>query len=144
MYKAFTYFLFLILPAILLSCAEKEQEPQARPNILFIMSDDHAYQAISAYSDRLIRTPNIDRLAGEGLRFTQHYSGSTVCAPSRCVLMTGLHTGHAWIRANGGSTGTYLRSISGRGTTRLRLDLQPLAMSVFPGTISLIWPTASI
>ncbi|MEX0685119.1 MAG: arylsulfatase [Balneolales bacterium] len=71
-----------------------------RPNIVYIMADDLGYGDLSSYNDTPIHTPNLDRLADEGMRFTQHYSGSTVCAPSRSVLMTGLHTGHTPIRGN--------------------------------------------
>ncbi len=70
------------------------------PNIIFILADDLGYGDLGCYGQQKIRTPNIDRLAAEGMRFTQHYSGSPVCAPSRCALMTGLHTGHAYIRGN--------------------------------------------
>lgn len=72
-----------------------------RPNIIFILADDLGYGDLGCYGQKTIRTPNIDKLAEEGMRFTDHYAGSTVCAPSRCCLMTGLHTGHALIRANG-------------------------------------------
>jgi arylsulfatase len=72
----------------------------ARPNIVFILADDLGYGDLGCYGQKKIRTPNIDRLAAAGMRFTQHYSGSPVCAPSRCVLMTGMHTGHAYIRDN--------------------------------------------
>lgn len=71
-----------------------------RPNIVFILADDLGYGELGCYGQTKIRTPNVDRLAGEGLRFTRHYSGSPVCAPSRCVLMTGRHPGHAFIRDN--------------------------------------------
>ncbi|MCJ7682625.1 MAG: sulfatase-like hydrolase/transferase, partial [Candidatus Aminicenantes bacterium] len=71
-----------------------------RPNIIYIMADDLGYGELGCYGQTKIRTPHIDRLAAEGKRFTQHYSGSPVCAPSRCVLLTGKHTGHAYIRAN--------------------------------------------
>lgn len=70
------------------------------PNIIFILADDLGYGDPGCYGQTKIRTPNIDRLAAEGVRLTQHYSGNAVCAPSRCVLMTGLHPGHAWIRNN--------------------------------------------
>ncbi|MHC5109419.1 MAG: arylsulfatase [Planctomycetota bacterium] len=70
------------------------------PNIIIILSDDLGYGELGCYGQQYIKTPNIDRLAAEGIRFTQHYSGSTVCAPSRCALLTGLHTGHAAIRDN--------------------------------------------
>ena len=71
-----------------------------RPNILFILADDLGYGDLGCYGQRDIQTPNLDRLAAAGTRFTQAYAGSTVCAPSRGSLMTGLHTGHAFIRGN--------------------------------------------
>lgn len=70
------------------------------PNVVFIMADDLGYGEVGSFGQEKIRTPSIDRIAAEGVRFTQHYSGSPVCAPSRCVLLTGLHTGHAYIRDN--------------------------------------------
>ncbi|MBI2431920.1 MAG: arylsulfatase, partial [Candidatus Hydrogenedentes bacterium] len=70
------------------------------PNIIFILADDLGYGDLGCYGQKVIETPRIDRMAAEGLRFTQCYAGSTVCAPSRCCLMTGLHSGHAWIRGN--------------------------------------------
>ena len=72
----------------------------SQPNIIFILADDLGYGDLGCYGQKKIRTPNIDRLAAEGMRFTQCYAGSTVCAPSRSVLMTGLHTGHTRIRGN--------------------------------------------
>ncbi|MGC1276267.1 MAG: arylsulfatase [Planctomycetaceae bacterium] len=75
------------------------QERQ-KPNIVFILADDLGYGDLSCYGQTCFRTPNIDRLAVEGMKFNQFYAGSTVCAPSRCVLMTGLHTGHCYIRGN--------------------------------------------
>src|SRR5262245_37003946 len=78
------------------------QQPQPpRPNILLIQADDLGYGDLGAYGQARFQTPQLDRLAREGTRFTQYYAGSTVCAPSRTALMTGLHTGHAWIRGNG-------------------------------------------
>ncbi len=70
------------------------------PNILFILADDLGYGELGCYGQRKIRTPRIDQLASEGLRFTRAYSGNAVCAPSRCVLMTGRHPGHARVRDN--------------------------------------------
>ncbi len=72
----------------------------AKPNVIFILADDLGYGELGCFGQEKIRTPNIDRIAAEGMKFTQHYSGSPVCAPSRCVLLTGKHTGHAYIRDN--------------------------------------------
>lgn len=71
-----------------------------KPNIIFILADDLGYGDLGCYGQKKIQTPNIDRLAAEGMRFTQFYSGASVCAPSRCVLMTGRHTGHCRVRGN--------------------------------------------
>jgi arylsulfatase A len=79
----------------------QSQTPSTRPNILLIQADDLGYGDLSAYGQAQFTTPNLDRLAREGIRFTSYYSGSTVCAPSRAALMTGMHTGHGWIRGNG-------------------------------------------
>lgn len=73
-----------------------------KPNIVFIMADDLGYAHLGSYGQDKIRTPSLDRLAEEGVRFTQFYSGSTVCAPARSVLMTGKHTGHTSVRGNTG------------------------------------------
>src|SRR5437762_11717777 len=81
--------------------ANRQATPPARPNIVVIQADDLGYGDLSAHGQANFRTPSLDRLAAEGIRFTQYYAGSTVCAPSRTALMTGLHTGHAWIRGNG-------------------------------------------
>ncbi|MEE8217645.1 MAG: sulfatase-like hydrolase/transferase, partial [Vicinamibacteria bacterium] len=75
-------------------------EPTGPPNIIYILADDLGYGELGVYGQELIETPHIDQLARSGLRFTQHYSGSPVCAPARGVVMTGLHTGHAYIRGN--------------------------------------------
>ena len=72
----------------------------ARPNIIYILADDLGYGDLSCYGQQKFQTPNIDTLAKGGVKFTQHYAGSTVCAPSRCSLMTGLHTGHTVVRGN--------------------------------------------
>lgn len=73
----------------------------AKPNIVFILADDLGIGDLGCYGQKLLTTPNIDKLAAEGMKFTRHYAGCTVCAPSRCVLMTGLHTGHCRVRGNG-------------------------------------------
>jgi arylsulfatase A-like enzyme len=88
----------MILPAVGLVPAA-EPKP-SRPNIVFILADDLGYGDLGCYGQKRILTPNLDRMSAEGMRFTQFYAGSTVCAPSRCSLMTGLHTGHAIIRGN--------------------------------------------
>jgi arylsulfatase A-like enzyme len=79
------------------------QRPPAprRPNIILIVADDLGYGDLGSYGQSMIQTTNLDKLAAQGIRFTDFYAGSTVCAPSRCSLMTGLHTGHAFIRGNG-------------------------------------------
>ncbi|MCU0716481.1 MAG: sulfatase-like hydrolase/transferase, partial [Pirellula sp.] len=69
-------------------------------NVLFILADDLGWRDLGCYGQEKIPTPNIDRLAAQGIRFTQHYSGAPVCAPARCTLMTGKHLGHAEIRGN--------------------------------------------
>src|SRR5436190_4004296 len=86
--------------AVLASCAFAQ--PASKPNIIFILADDLGYGEVGCYGQKLIRTPNLDRLAAEGMRFTQFYAGNTVCAPSRSVLMTGLHMGHTRVRGNAG------------------------------------------
>ena len=70
------------------------------PNIIFILVDDLGYGDLGCYGQQVIQTPNIDRMAAEGMVFTDHYAGSTVCAPSRCALMTGRHTGRCLVRGN--------------------------------------------
>ncbi len=89
----------------LVPCFAASPTRRATPNLIFILADDLGYGDLSCYGQRRFRTPNIDRLATEGMRFTSHYSGHNVCAPSRCVLMTGKHPGHAYIRENRGGLG---------------------------------------
>jgi arylsulfatase A len=95
----------LLLAAVAICAASLSSATQSTPsppgpNIVIIQADDLGYGDLSAYGQAQFQTPMIDRLAREGTRFTQYYAGSTVCAPSRTALMTGLHTGHAWIRGN--------------------------------------------
>lgn len=105
MKKAFFY-LFLFYSILwLTSCqANKKTTERAqninKPNIIYILADDLGYGELGVYGQQKIQTPNIDALAASGLLFTQHYSGAPVCAPARCVLMTGKHSGHAHIRGN--------------------------------------------
>lgn len=82
------------------------------PNIVFILADDLGYGEVGCYGQKLIQTPNIDRLAKEGMRFTQFYAGCHVCAPSRSTLMTGLHTGHTPVRNNGGYRYLYAEDVT--------------------------------
>jgi arylsulfatase A-like enzyme len=87
-----------LIPLADLGRAVAADEP---PNVIFIMADDLGYGDLGCYGQKIIQTPNLDRMAQEGMRFTDFYAGSTVCAPSRCVLITGYHTGRAFIRGNG-------------------------------------------
>lgn len=97
------YILLLFWLLSLWSCksGSDHEDVVKKPNIIYIMADDLGYGDLGCYGQEIIQTPNIDQLASEGIRFTQHYAGSTVCAPSRAVLMTGMHTGHAEVRGNG-------------------------------------------
>ncbi len=89
----------LAVIVISVSCS-REPEPASPPNIILIFADDLGYSETGAYGQELIETPNIDALASSGVRFTDFYSGAPVCAPARCVLLTGKHLGHAFIRGN--------------------------------------------
>jgi arylsulfatase A-like enzyme len=109
-----------ILGALLL--AGSARAAADRPNIVFIMADDLGYNDLGCNGQREILTPNIDRLAAEGTRFTQVYAGAAVCAPSRCVLMTGLHTGHARVRDNHGERANVPESEQGQ---KNRVPLEP-------------------
>jgi len=90
--------LALALSVAAAACAT--EEASAPPNIIYMLADDLGYGELGSYGQTKIRTPNLDALAAEGMRFTQHYSGSPVCAPSRGTLLTGLHTGHGQVRDN--------------------------------------------
>jgi len=90
--------MLLVLPAIASTArADRAANP---PNVVFIMADDLGFAELGCYGQKKIRTPHIDRLARNGMRFTHNYAGNAVCAPSRCVLMTGKHPGHAFVRSN--------------------------------------------
>ncbi|MEZ6091626.1 MAG: sulfatase-like hydrolase/transferase, partial [Pirellulaceae bacterium] len=93
----------LILSAQFLKVSSLKAESRTRPNIVLILADDMGYGDLGCYGGSL-PTPNLDQFAREGMRFTQHYAGCTVCAPSRCTLLTGLHMGHCRVRGNGPGT----------------------------------------
>jgi len=95
--------LWAFMGMLLFGCGSNptiKNEVSSPPNIIYILADDLGYGELGCYGQEKFTTPNLDQLAREGIRFTRHYSGSTVCAPSRSVLMTGLHTGHTFIRGN--------------------------------------------
>jgi arylsulfatase A len=91
--------LFLLLQA---GTTVAQQAKAIRPNIIFILADDLGYGDLGCYGQQLIKTPNLDAMAKHGLRFTQFYAGTAVCAPSRSSLLTGQHTGHTPVRGNRG------------------------------------------
>ncbi|MHC4681634.1 MAG: arylsulfatase, partial [Planctomycetota bacterium] len=103
--------------------------PAKRPNIIFIMADDLGYGDLGCYGQKHIRTPNIDKLAAEGTRFTHCYTGSTVCAPSRSVLMTGQHTGHTRVRNNTGRVGGVLVLDDGSPQRRVPLEAEDVTVA---------------
>jgi arylsulfatase A-like enzyme len=96
--------LFLLLTSVIVftSCQNQQKKvtKQQKPNIVYILADDLGYGDLSCYGQEKFKTPNIDKMAAEGMLFTQHYAGCTVCAPSRSSLMTGQTTGHTFIRGN--------------------------------------------
>ncbi len=98
-------------------------ETTRKPNIVFILADDLGYGDIGPFGQKIIRTPALDKLASEGMKFTQHYTGSPVCAPARCVLITGKHPGHAFIRDNREVGGWY----SGLGQFPIPADQPSIA-----------------
>ena len=96
----------LWIAALFVAVAALARAQATKPNIIFILADDLGYGELGSYGQKLIATPHVDRLAAEGMRFTQFYAGSTVCAPSRSVLMTGLHMGRTRVRGNAGPGNT--------------------------------------
>lgn len=95
--------LYSILAATLVAAtpaSERTSGAAVKPNIVLILADDLGYSELGSYGQQRIKTPNLDRLAAQGMRFISSYSGNAVCAPSRCVLMTGKHPGHAFVRNN--------------------------------------------
>lgn len=114
-----------LLPLILLTAAAVEIVGPAsaadRPNLIWIMADDLGYGELGCYGQKVISTPNIDRMAAEGMRFTHVYAGATVCAPSRSVLMTGQHHGHTRVRGNAGQSNPIAQSLRPGDTTVARV-----------------------
>jgi arylsulfatase A-like enzyme len=105
-----SFFLFIVISLFLFSSCQNQSKKDvttggiegSKPNIVYILADDLGYGDLSCYGQKNFTTPNIDKMAADGMMFTQHYSGTTVCAPSRSSLMTGQHTGHTPIRGNKG------------------------------------------
>jgi arylsulfatase A len=91
-----TFFSLFLAAFLLTGCAKED----VKPNIIYILADDLGYNELGSYGQKIIRTPNLDKLADQGMRFTQHYAGSPVCAPSRGTLLTGKNTGNGYIRDN--------------------------------------------
>lgn len=110
-------FLFVVLSAAAVATASQP----GKPNIIFILADDLGYGELGSYGQQLIQTPHLDRMAAEGMRFTQFYAGSTVCAPSRSVLMTGQHLGHTTVRGNAGSAGAAAQTLAATDVTVARV-----------------------
>jgi len=104
-------------------------KPAKQPNIIFIMADDLGYGDLGCYGQKHIKTPNIDNLAEEGMRFTDCYAGSTVCAPSRSVLMTGQHTGHTRVRNNMAKVGGTLVEDNGSPQRRVPLKAEDVTVA---------------
>ncbi len=95
---------YLLLMAVVMGCSNNKSEDTTSesqlPNIVYILADDLGYGDLGSYGQKVIKTPNIDQLAADGILFTNHYAGSSVCAPSRASLMTGKHTGQSYVRGN--------------------------------------------
>jgi arylsulfatase A-like enzyme len=112
----------LLWPCLVaLAAAGAAAQPAPRPNIIVILADDLGYGDLGSYGQRIIQTPHLDRMAAEGLRFTQFYAGSTVCAPSRSVLMTGRHMGHTRVRGNAGAGNYAAQTLAAGDVTVARM-----------------------
>ncbi|MFO0942555.1 MAG: arylsulfatase [Pirellulales bacterium] len=116
MKSTLTAALVLTLCNLGLAVGQDEKKVQA-PNIIFILADDLGYGDLGCYGQKEIMTPRLDQMAAEGMRFTQFYAGCTVCAPSRCVLMTGQHTGRTWVRGNAGGDNSIIQSLRDQDVT---------------------------
>lgn len=109
-------FVALVIIPLLLAAASQTTRA-APPNLIFVMADDLGYGDLGCYGQKKILTPNLDRMAAEGIRFTQFYAGCTVCAPSRSVLMTGQHMGHTHVRGNAGGDDVSAQSLRAEDVT---------------------------
>ena len=98
--SSYNMFFILSLSSFFLVSGCMEKKANEKPNIIYILADDLGYAELGSYGQELIETPHLDQLATSGMRFSQHYAGAPVCAPSRCILLTGQHAGHAYIRGN--------------------------------------------
>ncbi len=116
---------FALLCGTAIGAASQPQRSASLPNIIYVMVDDMGYADIGPYGQKVIKTPNLDRMAQEGMRFTDVYTGASVCAPSRSVLMTGKHLGHTRVRGNAGMTGGVLDHNKAR-----RVPLEPEDITV--------------
>jgi arylsulfatase A-like enzyme len=106
---------------LVLVAAGTAAQPAPRPNIILVLADDLGYGDLGSYGQRIIQTPHLDRMAAEGIRFTQFYAGSTVCAPSRSVLMTGQHLGHTRVRGNAGLKNAAAQTLGASDVTVARV-----------------------
>lgn len=98
--KGHSFYFFFVVFCLFFLKNTKAQLPPAKPNIIYIYADDLGYGELGCYGQTKIKTPHLDQMAKEGMRFTQHYSSAPVCAPSRCMLLTGKNPGHSYIRGN--------------------------------------------
>lgn len=114
------YLAFVLVALALAPLRASAAAPADKPNIIFVLADDLGYGELGCYGQKLIATPHLDRMAAEGMRFTQFYAGNTVCAPSRSVLMTGKHMGHTTVRGNAGARSS--ASLRGSDAQTLRAD----------------------
>jgi arylsulfatase A-like enzyme len=109
-----------LVPLLLLGLAASPtsaQQPARPPNIVLILADDLGYGDLGCYGQRRIKTPHLDQMARDGMRLTDFYAGCTVCAPSRCVLMTGYHMGRCWVRGNAGQQNREIQCLRDRDVT---------------------------
>jgi arylsulfatase A-like enzyme len=114
--KALCWLVLVPLSGLLPSPAQAQQ-PVRPPNIVLILADDLGYGDLGCYGQQRIKTPHLDQMARDGLRFTDFYAGCTVCAPSRCVLMTGYHMGHCWVRGNAGQQNREIQCLRDKDVT---------------------------